>query len=190
MIMKYLLIISHCILNTASKVAMDERELKEEYEKRDRLIQSVMENNIQLFQLPCPEFVIYGSRRWGHVKEQFMHPHYYEECRKMLHPVLQQIEEYLKYPEEYQVVGIVSVEGSPSCGYHMTCSGRWGGELSGDASVIKEMQNTCKAVNEPGVFMEILEKELVSRAMAVPIMSMEEAVKKLSEIKRNERKED
>ena len=39
--MKYLLIISHCILNTASKVAMDEGELKEEYEKRDRLIRCV-----------------------------------------------------------------------------------------------------------------------------------------------------
>lgn len=56
--MKYLLIISHCILNTASKVAMDEGELKEEYEKRDRLIRCVMENNIQLLQLPCPEFII------------------------------------------------------------------------------------------------------------------------------------
>ena len=188
--MKYLLIISHCILNTASKVAMDEGELKEEYEKRDRLIRCVMENNIQLLQLPCPEFIIYGSRRWGHVKEQFMHPHYYEECRKMLYPVLQQIEEYVRYPEEYQVAGIVSVEGSPSCGYHMTCSGNWGGELSGDAGAIKEMQNTCKTVNGPGVFMEILEKELAARAMTFPIMSMEEAVQKLSGIKRNERTED
>ena len=49
--MKYLLIISHCILNTASKVAMDEQELKEEYEKKDRLIHSIMENNIQMIQL-------------------------------------------------------------------------------------------------------------------------------------------
>lgn len=51
MAMKYLLIISHCILNTASKVAMDEQELKEEYEKKDRLIHSIMENNIQMIQL-------------------------------------------------------------------------------------------------------------------------------------------
>lgn len=188
--MKYLLIISHCILNTASKVAMDEQELKKEYEERDRLIRSVMEKDVQLLQLPCPEFIIYGSRRWGHVKEQFMHPHYYEECRKMLYPILRQIEEYLRYPEEYQVIGIVSVEGSPSCGYHMTCSGKWGGELSGDVSSIEAMRNTCKAVSGPGVFMEILEKELESRAMAVSIISMEEAVKKLSGIKRNERRED
>ena len=38
--------------------------------------------------------------------------------------------------------------------------------------------------------MEILEKELAARAMTFPIMSMEEAVQKLSGIKRNERKED
>lgn len=188
--MKYLLIISHCILNTASKVEMDERELAEEYAKRDRLIHSIMEHNIQLLQLPCPEFIIYGSRRWGHVKEQFMHPHYYEECRKMLHPILLQMEEYLKYPEEFKVLGIVSVEGSPSCGYHMTCSGKWGGELSGDIDEFREMQNTCEAVNGPGVFMEILEEELKSRSMAVSIINMDEAIKKLSEIERNERKED
>lgn len=188
--MKDLLIISHCILNTASKVAMDEQELKEEYEKKDRLIHSIMENNIQLIQLPCPEFIIYGSRRWGHVKEQFMHPHYYEECRRMLLPILSQIEEYLKYPEEYRILGIVSVEGSPSCGYHMTCSGRWGGELSVDLDEITRMQNTCKAVNAPGVFMELLEKELMSRAMNISIMSMEEALEKLSKIKRDMRKEE
>lgn len=188
--MKYLLIISHCILNTASKVAMDEQELEEEYEKKDRLIRCVMENNIQLIQLPCPEFIIYGSRRWGHVKEQFMHPHYYKECKKMLHPILLQMKEYLNYPEEYQIIGIVSVEGSPSCGYRTTCSGKWGGELSGDVNEIKKMQNTCKPVDGLGVFMEILEEELKVRDMAIPILTMEEAVQKLFEAKRDERKED
>ena len=93
----------------------------------------------------------------------------------MLLPILSQIEEYLRYPEEYQVLGVVSVEGSPSCGYHMTCSGKWGGELSVDADEIKKMQNTCETVNAPGVFMEVLEKEFMSRAMDVSIMSMEEA---------------
>ena len=77
--MKRLLIVSHCILNTASKVAMDEKELQEEYELRLTLMTKVMENDIQLLQLPCPEFILYGSRRWGHVKDQFDHPHFRKE---------------------------------------------------------------------------------------------------------------
>lgn len=179
--MKRLLVLSHCILNTASKVAMDERELAEEYKMKRSLLKYIAENDIEMIQLPCPEFMIYGACRWGHVKEQFMHPHYYEECRKMLAPVLGQLEEYLSYPGRFQVLGIVSVEGSPSCGYHMTCSGQWGGELSKDMSELREIRDTCKAVEGSGVFMEVLEKELRERSMDISILSMEEAVRLLEQ---------
>lgn len=174
--MKKLLIVSHCILNTASKVAMDETGLKEEYELRSRLLAEALEANIQLLQLPCPEFQMYGSRRWGHVKTQFQHPYFQKECKKMLEPVLMQLEEYLAYPDEFQVLGIVSVEGSPSCGYHLTCTGEWGGELSGDKTELSRMVDACRGLEEPGVLMEIMEEELRSRNLRIPIISMEEAI--------------
>lgn len=179
--MKKLLIVSHCILNTASKVAMDEAELKREYELRDQLFRGVLKENIQLLQLPCPEFRLYGSRRWGHVKTQFMHPHFRKECRNMLEPVLMQLEEYLTYPEEYQVMGIVSVEGSPSCGYHLTCTGDWGGELSGNDEELLRKVDTCRGTKEPGVLMQILEEELLKRNLKVPIITMEEAIRSIQE---------
>lgn len=177
--MKRLLIVSHCILNTASKVAMDEKELQEEYRLRRTLMTKVMENDIQLLQLPCPEFILYGSRRWGHVKDQFDHPHFRKECRKMLEPVLMQLEEYLRYPDEYQVLGIVSVDGSPSCGYGLTCRGNWGGELSGNMDEVSVKVGTCKGVKEPGVLMEILEKELKERELQVPIYNMKDTIQLL-----------
>ena len=59
--MKKLLIVSHCILNTASKVEMDEKDLRDEFRLKQRLLTKVMEEEIQLFQLPCPEFIMYGS---------------------------------------------------------------------------------------------------------------------------------
>ena len=59
-----------------------------------------------------------------------------------------------------------------------------------NADEIKKMQNTCETVNAPGVFMEVLEKEFMSRAMDVSIMSMEEAIERLSEIKRDMGKEE
>ena len=57
--MKAILVVSHCILNTASKVRQDERDLAEEYRLRDQLLRLILEKNVQLLQLPCPESVSY-----------------------------------------------------------------------------------------------------------------------------------
>ena len=123
--MKNLLIVSHCILNNAAKVEQDEAELAEEYKIREELMQLILKKDVQLLQLPCPEFIMYGSQRWGHVKNQFQHPFYMEQCRKILEPVLLQLQEYAQHVEKFHVLGIVSVEGSPNCGYHLTCEGEW-----------------------------------------------------------------
>ena len=64
--MKRILVVSHCILNTASKVWQDESGLAEEYALRERLLRLVLDQDVQLLQLPCPELLLYGSRRWGH----------------------------------------------------------------------------------------------------------------------------
>ena len=175
--MKKILVVSHCILNTASKVEQDEKELANEYRLKDQLMHLVLEQNVQLFQLPCPEFIMYGSKRWGHVKDQFEHPHFREQCRKMLKPVIMQLEEYLSHPEKFHVIGIVSVEGSPSCGIRLTCTGDWGGEMDSDIGAIRD---TLSMQEEPGAFMEILNEELKNRSMDVSIITMEEAITALS----------
>ena len=113
--MKDLLIVSHCILNHAAKVEQDEAELAGEYKIREELLQLVLKKDVQLFQMPCPEFIMYGSQRWGHVKNQFQHPFYIEQCRHILEPVLFQLQEYAQHVEKFRILGIVSVEGSPNC---------------------------------------------------------------------------
>ena len=110
-IVKRILLVSHCILNNASKVELDEAGLAEEYKLRSELVNLIIEKNIQVIQLPCPEFIMYGSQRWGHVKNQFQHPFYKEQCRKLLDTILLQVQEYMQYPETFSVLGVVSVEG-------------------------------------------------------------------------------
>lgn len=179
--MKRILVVSHCILNTASKVAQNEEDLAEEYRVKKRLLSLVMEKDVQMIQLPCPEFILYGSRRWGHVKDQFLHPHFQKECRKMLEPILVQLEEYMAYPKEYEILGIVSVEGSPSCGYGLTCRGEWGGEV-GDKAETDRRRDTLTMEQEPGVLMQILEEELKKRRMELSILSMDEAAEVLQDL--------
>lgn len=180
--MKSLLILSHCILNNAAKVEQDESELEEEYHIRDELMKRIGEHKIQMLQLPCPEFMMYGSQRWGHVKEQFEHPYYLEQCKRLLDPVMLQLEEYHRHPESFQVLGVVSVEGSPNCGYHLTCSGKWKGEIGTDCAKIAAVQETLQMVPEAGVYMQLLEEELQKRNLEIPIVTMEEAISLLDNI--------
>lgn len=178
--MKEIIVLSHCILNTASKVEQDEVELQEEYEAKDLLLKRILEKGIQMFQLPCPEFCMYGSMRWGHVKDQFMHPFFREQCRQMLKPVMMQLKEYYTHTDRFRIIGIVSVEGSPSCGYQLTCTGDWKGEIGTDEARISRIQQSVRMEKESGVFMEILTDEMKKQHMEIPIFSMSEAVNKLS----------
>lgn len=180
--MKSLLVVSHCILNSAAKVQQDEKELAEEYKVRDRLLKLAIQKEIQLLQLPCPEFTLYGSQRWGHVKNQFRHPFFRKVSEDMLEPFLLQLEEYFQHPESFCVLGIVSVEGSPSCGYRSTCTGEWKGEIGTDQEHISQLQGTLAMSSEPGVFMEVLQGQLAERQLPIPILTMDETIELLKTI--------
>lgn len=66
--------VSHCALNTAAKVQRSAQEGEQEEKLRREFLHRVVDQGIQLIQLPCPEFTLYGASRWGHVKEQFDNP--------------------------------------------------------------------------------------------------------------------
>ena len=174
--MHSILVISHCILNCAAKVEQDESLLAEEYAVRAKLLRTALDYNVQLLQLPCPEVSLFGTRRWGHVKDQFDFPYFRQACRTMLEPLMLQLEDYCANPERFEVIGIVSVEGSPSCGHMLTCRGTWGGELDKDSESHQQMIDTLTMAPEPGVFMEEVARMLEERQLDVPIVTMNEAL--------------
>lgn len=179
--MKKILFLSHCILNKASKVDQDESDLYEEYQIRGELMKLIFERDIQVIQLPCPEFLMYGTDRWGHVKNQFDNPFYRKTCRDLFRPFLLQIQGYLQHSEKFQVLGVVSVEGSPSCGWNLTCTGNWGGELS-DIHDVEKKVNNLEMKKEPGVFMEEIATELKETGVELPIFSMQKAIEIISDM--------
>ncbi len=175
--MKNILVVSHCILNNASKVAQDEAGLAEEYYYRNELMKLVLDKGIQLIQLPCPEFIMYGAGRWGHVKDQFDNAFFRANCREMLTPVMMQLSEYASYPDRFNILGLVTVEGSPSCGYGLTCRGDWGGELEGRESVPQ-----VRMADEPGVFMEVAGELCREYGLAISFLSIPEAVSAVTDL--------
>ena len=174
--MEKILVVTHCILNRASKVKRyDIEDIKEENKLRKELLKEVLDKDIELLQLPCPEFTMYGSKRWGHVKEQFDNPFFRKNCRKILEPIVEQLKEYSLNKDKFQILGIVAIDGSPSCGYNFTCKGNYGGELGG-CSNLDEKIKSIRVEKEAGVFIEELEILLDKNNLKIEIKTMKEQI--------------
>ncbi len=91
----------HCILNTESII----KGLGNNVNKSRELTKSLIENNVNIIQLPCPELNCFGLNRWGHVKEQFDNPFYREQCRNLFIPYLNRIKEYIN--NNIDIIGII-----------------------------------------------------------------------------------
>lgn len=114
--------VAHCLLNANVKV----------YEYADypamylEILQILNKHKIGLVQLPCPETTHLGLQRWWHVKDQYDTPGYRTLCRKLAQPVIDQVKTYRQ--EGVEVVAILGIDGSPTCGMNKTVSSEnWGG---------------------------------------------------------------
>ena len=175
--------VSHCILNRAAKVSYrgNKNTLGEEAIRR-KLIDAALDNSVCIVQLPCPEFNIYGANRWGNTKEQFDNPFFKENCKRMLETYILQMEEYINKKDKFEILGIVGIDGSPSCGINFTCSGDWGGEISSRCDLDDAIRSMHK-INEKGIFMEMVEKMLLDRGVEIPMYTMGKAIKFLNKMK-------
>lgn len=172
MAVKKLVFVSHCVLNTASKVEdfVSDGVTEEELSRKKFLLKAI-EEDIHMIQLPCPEFNLYGSKRWGHAKDQFDNPFYRENCKKILEPFVMQMKEYVCNSDRFQVLGIIGIDGSPSCGVNLTYCGQWGGELSSNPN-LSDMLQGIHPKKEKGVFMEVLEELLHKNEINMRMISL------------------
>lgn len=164
---KRVVILSHCVLNEHSKVkSWKEDENNKEYNLIDFLT-ILSKNNIGIVQLPCPEMTCYGLKRWGHVKEQFDHPHYRKLCRSLFEPILDQIIEYRANGVE--VLSLVGIYGSPTCGVNKTCIGQWGGEIGSNPDLQGTIGNVY-GIDDMGILIEEIKKIFKDNDLDIPMI--------------------
>lgn len=170
---KKIILVSHCILNTASKVdksrAIDETP---EERLRKKFLSKAIQCGIQIIQLPCPEYKLYGNKRWGHTKDQFDHPHFHQQCRQMLEPFIQDLKNYIQEKEKYEVLAIIGIDGSPSCGVNFTCRGQWGGEMMSNTHLYETLSTIYRA-SESGVMIDVFSAMLKDANISVPIYGLD-----------------
>jgi len=149
----------------------EEESMAAEENLRREFLSKDLEKGVQFIQLPCPEFTLYGANRWGHTKNQFDNPFFIEHCRKLLQPIINQLKEYLKNSEKFNILGFIRIDGSPSCGADYTCFGSWGGNLSGR----KDLDETIATVvlkKGKGVFFDVLSDMLKEEGISVDIIGL------------------
>ncbi len=169
---KKILVVSHCFLNDATKLKYENKEEanKEREQKRD-FLRKMLDEGVELIQLPCPEFLLYGANRWGHAASQFDTPFYKEASKKLLEPIILQLKEYQNHGDRFELLGVVGIDGSPSCGIEFTYDGNWGGEFSGNPN-FEETMASIERIEKPGIFMEVFMKELKNENIDIDFYTM------------------
>lgn len=106
---KKVVLVSHCILNQNS-VVNDLARAKGAYRE---IVETIMDNDIGIHQLPCPEMIHLGMERPSMTKEQYDTEDYRKLCRSLSDHTIAIINNYLK--NDYKIVGIIGINHSPTC---------------------------------------------------------------------------
>jgi len=109
MFKKKIIYTAHCILNQNAVVKGWERAQG----AFNNILKVLLEQNISVIQLPCPEFIFSGKNRLPKTKKEYDVPVYRNICNKLARRIVNQMEEYVN--NDYQIIGLLGIEGSPTC---------------------------------------------------------------------------
>lgn len=161
-----IMFVSHCILNQNAKVrgiAMYPAVVRP-------VVELLMENDVGIYQMPCPEMCYVGAMRWGYVRDQYASPMFRRQLQAMAEQLVDQAEEY--HRSGYQVLGFVMVDGSPVCGLAKTPQPAIPGQMWGGMVRYVPPQ---EFVTGEGVFCQLLRAEVEHRGLGqLPFVSIPE----------------
>jgi predicted secreted protein len=160
-----IMFVSHCVLNQNAKV----RGIANYPAAIRPLVDLLLDNDVSIYQMPCPEMTYSGAMRWGQTRDQYNSPMFRRHCGRLAETLFDQIEDYVRCG--YQVVGFVLVDGSPACGLNKTAQPAVDGDMWGGMVWYLPKQ---KFAAGSGVFCQVLQAEAQHRDLDVPFVSIPE----------------
>ncbi|MEM4101486.1 MAG: hypothetical protein QXE24_02255 [Desulfurococcaceae archaeon] len=156
---KLIAVLPHCLLNQNTVV----KHLASHEGAVVDLVKVLVEEGYGLIQLPCPETIYLGLKRWWMSKDQYDTESYRKMARSLLEPYVTLLKELVKDGCRYIVLG---VKGSPSCALEVTSGNpEWGGEPNVGMGTMK--------VKGMGVFMEEFLKLIAEHSIPEPMILLD-----------------
>jgi len=143
-----IVVVAHCILNQNSRV----QGLAKFPATIKTVVKILLEHEAGIIQMPCPELLYAGYKRWAQTKNQYDTPNYRKFCQEIAKQIADQILEYTK--NEVEVKAIIGIKGSPTCAVTETTKGYMGG----DPTKMKNQEK--RKIKEKGILIEELQKIL------------------------------
>ncbi len=150
---KYIVAVAHCILNQATRWFWDGGSGAWTEGFVSDFLEKLKPMGVGLYQLPCPEFNLLGNPRRPMTRDDYEAlPGFVNHCRILAESVIRELKTFkeLSIKPRLEILAIVGIEGSPSCGVEFTS------HRISDASV---------RVAGRGIFMELLEKLALSEGL-------------------------
>ena len=106
---KNLILISHCILNQNAVI----RDWERASGAFGDIIRILLDHDIGILQLPCPEFSYLGESRPPLTKSEYNTPEYLVHCSHLVALETKSLQEY--FSQGYRILGVLGIAKSPSC---------------------------------------------------------------------------
>lgn len=152
--------VCHCLLNANAKVCG----LSQYSHTMPGLVEVLAESGLGIIQLPCPEFLHLGPKRWWQMRSQYDTPAYRALCRRLADEAADLARQYLD--AGCTVAGLLGVEGSPSCGVTETYDAPdWGGRP-------REVELSECRVKGSGIYMATFRDVFAERSLDIPFVGV------------------
>jgi len=173
------LVTAHCILNRATRWWQNGKPKEEERGPVSEILQLLSALKIDVVQLPCPEFSFCGNRRPPRTKDEYNNlPGFRLHCERLAKASAQNLWDMATMGRKpgIKILAVVGGEKSPTCGV---------------GSTPQTVDGEKKYLEEKGLFLEILEKELKNLGLETPFVGVhldkpEESRKRLHDLLKHE----
>jgi len=155
-----ILVLTHCILNLATRWRLTETTAGPQGPV-SQVLEFLVEKGIGSVQLPCPESTFCGNPRPPRTRDELENlPSFRHHCKGLAKTAAQQLDALIRMSQcpRIRIVAVVGIERSPSCA--VSCTPRSG--IGG-----------TRFVEGKGLFMEALGKELSGFGLRVPFVGFD-----------------
>ncbi len=160
-----IMFVSHCVLNQNAKV----RGIANYPAAIRPLVDLLLDAEVSIYQMPCPEMTYQGAMRWGQTRDQYNSPMFRRHCARLAETLFDQIQDYIRCG--YQVLGFILIDGSPACGLKKTAQPANDDDMWGGMVWYLPKQ---KFAEGEGVFCQVLKAEAQQRGVQIPFLSIPE----------------